>query len=151
MRLRRRRFLLICAALAIAAVAWVVWAGPMLLHIRFGPMRSDPQLAIWNPVRNRHAERCGAEYLRRIQSPACEREVAGLDISSEERAEACDKQSRHPVTTPCSLVERRDRGSFILLIYSCHDKMHNDVTADIALTLEHRNGAWLLSNYQRID
>jgi len=148
----RRRTSLAAAggALVIGLAAWVTLSGPVPLHVRFGPMDGDPQFTVWNPVRDRTPEHLGAEYLRRIQSVNCLHETAGLKISDRDKAEACDKQFRHPVTTACRLGERRDLNSSTLPIFRCPEKGHGEMSADIALTMEHRKDAWSLAGYERI-
>jgi len=146
----RRLKYLFGGVLLSAIVVWIVSAGPMLVHIRFGPLQHDPRFAIWNPLRSRAPERRAVEYLRKIQSTACSQEVATLEISNEQKIAACEKQVRHPVTASCPLIDRRDSGTVVWLLFQCPQEAHSDVTADISLTLTAREANWVLVGYDRI-
>ena len=150
MRVRERKYLLAMGGVLSGLAAWIALSGPMLVHARLGPLRGDPRFAVWNPVRDRDPERYGAEYLRRIQSVTCQQGVAGLEISTQEKSTACNKQSREPVTSACRLIERSDKGPGVWLLYQCPYEQHPEDWAETGLTLKRRGGAWVLSSYERI-
>jgi hypothetical protein len=134
-----------------AALLWMVLAGPMLLHFKFGPLQSDRRLVVWNPFRNKEPERFGAQYLAAIQSPQCRETMAKVDVSNQEKGEACEKQERRPLVGSCPMVERRDKGDAVWLLFQCSQQAHDDVLADVGLSLRKRENVWVLEGYERID
>lgn len=123
----------------------------MLIDRRLGPMRDEPRLAIWNPMRDRNPERAGYEYLQQIQSANCKEVLSGLPIRIEEKATACAKQDRIPLKNPCRLVERTDGKSGVWLLFKCGYQRTPGFLADVDVTLKQDKGAWILSSYERID
>lgn len=146
---RRRKYFL-GGALLSAIIAWPVLAGPMLVNFRLGPLQHDPRFAVWNPLRNRAPEHRASEYLGKIQSADCTQQIGLLEIPNEQKHAACEKQMQHPVIAACPLIDRRDTGSFVWLLYQCPQQAHSDVTADIGLTLTAREKDWVLVGYDRV-
>jgi hypothetical protein len=140
-----------CGALLAGLFIWTAFSGPMLIDRRLGPMRDEPRLAIWNPMRDRNPERAGYEYLRRVQSSNCEEVLAGLPIRIGEKATACAKQNRIPLKSACRLVERTDGKSGVWLLFKCEYQNTPGFLADVDVTLKQEKGAWILSSYERID
>jgi hypothetical protein len=134
-----------------AGLLWMALAGPMLLHFKFGPLPSDRRLVVWNPFRNKEPERFGAEYLAAIQSQQCRETMAKLDVSSQEKGQACDKQERRPLVGSCPMVDRRDAGDFVWLLFHCSEQAHQDVLAEVGLSLRKRGNVWVLEGYERIN
>ena len=134
-----------------SCLLWLILARrPMLLHVKLGPLQSDRRLVVWNPFRNKEPERFGAQSLTAIQSPRCREAVSKLDMSDEERLVACEKQERRPLVGLCSLVERRDKGDTVWLLFQCPQEAHPDVLADVGLSLRQRGSKWMLEGYERI-
>ena len=142
---------LLFSLLLVAGLLWMALAGPMLLHFKFGPLQSDRRLVVWNPFRNKEPERFGAQYLAKIQSQQCRETVAKLDVFNQEKGEACDKQERRPLVGPCPMVERRDKGDTVWLLFQCSQQAHHDVLADVGLSLRKRENVWVLEGYERIN
>jgi len=148
---RRKKCLLAGGALLVGVLAWAVSAGPVLVHVEFGPMQGDPRLMVLNPVRSRAPERYGAEYLRRIQTPSCLEAVAALEISPEQKRLACSKQDELPVTARCALVDRSDEKPTVWLLYHCpYADPRSDAMANIELRLRPQDGGWVLRSYERV-
>lgn len=140
-----------CGALLVGLFIWMAFSGPMLIDLRLGPMRDEPRLAIWNPMRDRNPERAGYEYLRRIQSANCKEVLAGLPLRIEEKATACAKQNRIPLKNGGRLVERTDGKSGVWLLFKCEYQNTPGFLADVDVTLRQEKGVWILYSYERID
>lgn len=152
MHLRRRVHVVgACGTLLAALFIWMTLSGPMLIDRRLGPMRDEPRLCIWNPMRDRNPERVGYEYLRQIQSANCSEFVAGLPIRIEEKTTACAKQSRIPLKDACRMVERTDGKSGVWLLFKCEYQDNPGFLADVGVTLKQEKGVWILCSYERID
>ena len=141
--------LLVCLLLG-ACFLWMVLGGPMLLHFKFGPLQSDRRLVVWNRFRNKEPERFGAQYLEAIHSQQCREAMKQLDVPNQEKGEECDKQERRPLVGSCPMVERRDKGDTVWLLFQCPQEAHQDVLADVGLLLRQRGKLWALEGYERI-
>ncbi len=129
---------------------WSAFAGPMLLHFKSGALQCDKRFVIWNPFRNKEPERFGTQLLAAIHSSECREAMVSLEVPAEENRGACEKQERRPLVGSCALVERRDKGNTVWLLFQCSQEAHCDVLADVGLSLRHRGKKWVLEGYERI-
>lgn len=144
---RRGRVATVCGLLLAALVAWVVLSGPMLINLQHGPLQG---LRVWNPTRDRSPERAATEYLQRIQSTDCQQQIAGVQTVYPDKATACAKQARLPITDSCRLVERSDEKSGVWLLFYCPYQDSSPEWAEVDLFLKHDGSSWVLTSYERI-
>jgi hypothetical protein len=140
---------LVCVVLG-AGLLWMMLAGPMLFRVKFGPLQNDSRFVLWNPLRNKEPELAGARYLTVIHSPGCREALSKLQLSDLEKQDVCEKQERRPLLNSCPMVERRDKGDAVWLLFQCSQIAHADVLADVGLSLRQRGKVWALEGYERI-
>jgi hypothetical protein len=122
----------------------------MLVHAKLGPLQGDRRVVVWNPIRDKEPEQAAEDYLARIQSSKCPDVMMPLNVTDQVKDEACEKQRLRPLVASCSLVERRDMGVTVWLLFQCAQKAHQDVLADVGITVRKWGSAWALEHYERI-
>ena len=129
---------------------WLLVGGPVLMHLRFGPLRGNPRFTLWNPIRSRAPERYAVAQLRKIQSQNCRAEIEDWQIPAEDKDSACNKQVRDAVVSHCDLIDRRDIGSATWLLFSCPYRSRPQDWADVDVTVTENKGFWIVDAYERI-
>jgi len=134
----------------IALAGWSLLSGPILIDMKTGSLAGGRQFTVFNPIRDRTPERYATQVLSGIQSDACEQAVESLQISAAEKAQACTKQTRDPISSDCRLVERSDKQESSWLLYHCPYRRPTEARAEVGLTLHKSSNQWQLHSYDRI-
>ena len=116
------------------------------------PLTKIPLSLDLNPMRDRSSEHAANEFLRAMRDGNCKQELADWEKDYRVRRAAfiCDAEAKHPLVS-WKIVDWDDRPPLRILSYQGKRRNDTGTYQDlISVTLDHRTGEWVVSEYDSL-
>jgi hypothetical protein len=146
---KRTRYAWIAFAVALVLTGLCFWlTKPVLLGLRTGPMGGDPQIIVFNPLRNRAPEQAAEFFLESLKAGRCQEVTPAAIDKSLFNQEVCSLEKSYPLTS-WRLRDRKDTARQITLFYWYRRKDYAEEDR-LVIRLEMNNERWRVTHYNRI-
>jgi hypothetical protein len=115
--------------------------------VEAGNPDQEPAVSIFNPFRDRQAEKCAENFLELLKAGQCERAMAGIPANPKYRRTVCEKEAAYNLDG-WSLRNRKDQPQKVEMYYLVKRKNYDDVEGQVWVTVEQRDSQWQVTDYE---
>src|SRR5450432_3059886 len=107
----------------------------------------EPAFVIFNPFRNRSAERQADSFLQLLKEGHCDQALSALPIKQETRHELCDLEVKSPLEG-WRLTNRTDQTNDVRMYYWVKRKSYKGYIGQLWVNVEKRGEGWQVTKYE---